>query len=40
MEMAPEVSRILARELKWDEAARIRDLEKFLQVAQGYVFAG
>ena len=40
IEMAPEVSRILARELQWDEAVRSRDLERFLEVARGYLFAG
>jgi glycerol-3-phosphate dehydrogenase len=38
IEAAPEVSRILARELGRDEAWRSRDLESFLAIAKGYKF--
>jgi len=40
IEIAPEVSRLLAIELQRDEIFRLRDLEKFNDVAQRYVFAG
>jgi glycerol-3-phosphate dehydrogenase len=39
IEAAPEVSRLLAIELQRGEAFRLRDLEKFREIAQGYVFA-
>ncbi len=39
-EAAPEVSQLLAKELQRDEAFRLRDLDKFREVAQGYIFAG
>jgi glycerol-3-phosphate dehydrogenase len=39
IEAAPEVSRILARELGRDETWRSRDLESFLAVAKGYKFS-
>lgn len=40
IQAAPEVSRILANELKRDETFRLRDLENFLAVARGYLFTG
>jgi len=40
IEAAPEVSRLLARELGRDEQFRARDLERFLEVAKGYVYRG
>lgn len=40
IKIAPEVSRLLAIELRRDETFRIRDLEKFHEVAQGYMFPG
>jgi glycerol-3-phosphate dehydrogenase len=40
IEVAPEVSRLLAIELQRDEDFRLRDLEKFREIAQGYVFTG
>lgn len=40
MEAAPEVSRILARELNRSETFRGQDLENFLIVAKGYVYEG
>jgi len=40
MEAAPEVSRLLAKELGRDEPSRAADLERFLAVAQGYVYRG
>jgi len=40
IDAAPEVSRLLARELGRDEEWRRRDLNKFLNVAAGYKFAG
>jgi glycerol-3-phosphate dehydrogenase len=40
IEIAPEVSRLLAIELRRDETFRLRDLEKFHEVAQGYMFTG
>jgi glycerol-3-phosphate dehydrogenase len=40
IEAAPEVSRILARELRRDDQWRTRDLESFLTVARGYKYAG
>jgi glycerol-3-phosphate dehydrogenase len=39
IEIAPEVSHLLASELQRDETFRLRDLEKFNDVAQTYVFA-
>jgi glycerol-3-phosphate dehydrogenase len=39
IDAAAEVSRILARELGRDEQWRARDLERFLEVAKGYMFA-
>ena len=39
MEAAPEVSRLVARELDRDEEWRLRDMEHFLSVAAGYKFA-
>jgi glycerol-3-phosphate dehydrogenase len=38
IEIAPEVSRLLAIELQRDETFRLRDLEKFREVAQGYLY--
>lgn len=38
MVMAPEVSRLLAKELNREEAFRVRDLERFLAMAQAYVY--
>jgi glycerol-3-phosphate dehydrogenase len=38
IEIAPEVSRLLAIELQRDETFRLRDLENFREIAQGYVF--
>ena len=40
IEVAPRVSQLLADELHRDENFRIRDLERFCEVARGYVFAG
>lgn len=40
IEAAPEVSRLLARELGRDEQFRVRDLERFGEVAQGYIYRG
>jgi glycerol-3-phosphate dehydrogenase len=40
IEMAPEVSHILAKELQRNEDFRSRDLEKFRAIANGYMFAG
>ena len=40
IEAAPEVSRLLARELGRDEQFRLRDLERFMGVANGYVYRG
>jgi glycerol-3-phosphate dehydrogenase len=40
IEMAPEVSQILAKELRRDEAFRSHDLDKFREVARRYIFAG
>jgi len=40
IEAAPEVSRLLAKELGRDEPSRAADLERFLAVAQGYVYRG
>lgn len=40
IEAAPSVSCLLAKELSRDEQFRIRDLERFLEVAQGYVYRG
>lgn len=40
IEAAPDVSRILAKELERDEAFRSRDLSRFREVAQGYMFTG
>jgi glycerol-3-phosphate dehydrogenase len=39
MDSAVEVSRILAKELGQNEQRRARDLERFLEVAKGYMFA-
>jgi glycerol-3-phosphate dehydrogenase len=39
MNSAEEVSRILAKELGRDEQWRTRDVERFLEVAKGYMFA-
>ncbi len=38
IEAAPEVSRLLAKELQRDEVFRLRDLENFLGVAREYLF--
>jgi glycerol-3-phosphate dehydrogenase len=40
IEAAPEVSRLLAKELGRDEQFRARDLESFLALAEGYVYRG
>jgi hypothetical protein len=40
MEAAPEVSRLLARELERDDEWRKQDLGRFLAIAEGYKFAG
>lgn len=40
MEAAPEVSRLLARELGRDEQFRAHDLEQFLETARGYIYQG
>jgi glycerol-3-phosphate dehydrogenase len=40
IEMAPEVSHILAKELQRNENFRSRDLEEFRAIANGYMFAG
>ena len=40
IQMAPEVSRLLAKELGRDETFRLRDLDKFLSVAQEYLYTG
>lgn len=40
IEAAPEVSRLLARELARDKEWRERDLGRFLGIAEGYKFAG
>lgn len=40
MEAAPEVSRLLARELGRDKQFRARDLEQFLETARGYIYQG
>jgi glycerol-3-phosphate dehydrogenase len=40
MEAAPEVSRLLARELARDDEWRKQDLGRFLAIAEGYKFAG
>jgi glycerol-3-phosphate dehydrogenase len=39
IDAAAEVSRILAKELGRNEQWRTRDLERFLEVAKGYMFA-
>jgi glycerol-3-phosphate dehydrogenase len=39
MDAAAEVSRMLAKELGRDEQWRAGDLEQFLEVAKGYMFA-
>lgn len=40
IEVAAEVSHVLAAELHRDEAFRLADLERFHAMAQGYIFAG
>lgn len=40
MEAAPEVSQIVARELRREEASREQDLASFLEIARGYVYKG
>ncbi|HVG26889.1 MAG TPA: glycerol-3-phosphate dehydrogenase/oxidase [Acidobacteriaceae bacterium] len=40
LDIADVVSRLLAVELGTDEAARLRDLERFRTIASGYIFAG
>ena len=40
LDMAPEVSQLLATELGRDESFRARDLENFNRVAQGYIYTG
>jgi glycerol-3-phosphate dehydrogenase len=39
IEVAPEVSRLLAIELHRDETFRLRDLENFNRIAQGYIYS-
>jgi glycerol-3-phosphate dehydrogenase len=40
IQIAPEVSRLLAKELERDETIRLRDVDDFREVAQGYMFTG
>ena len=40
IEAAPEVARILAKELNRDDEFRTRDLNHFQSIAQGYVYRG
>ncbi|HEU5340951.1 glycerol-3-phosphate dehydrogenase/oxidase [Edaphobacter sp.] len=40
MVAAPEVSRLLAKELGREESLRVADLEKFQATAQGYIYRG
>lgn len=40
IEAAPEVSRLLARELGRDEHLRSIDLERFIETARGYIYQG
>lgn len=40
IEAAPRVSHLLAHELQWTEKRRARDLQNFLEIAEGYIYRG